>query len=223
MIFYISAKDCDRVNLLLAKGCDVDIANNTGAYPLHISSDIEIANKLLNAAANPNAMDQNGNIALHVAVKGRHKEWAKLLIYWKGDPHVSNKNGKTPFNLAKDKEMKNILLGKTSELISAANAGDTITTIKKLPKTKNNPANSTGVINDSHLLLPYPPTTVISSPSILKRRLDSNINESCEKPKGPRLRFSDINDYSGVEELLPPKRVKVRPIYLEPQFSSDED
>jgi len=208
---------------LLAKGRDVDIANNSGASPLHISSDIEIASKLLNAAANPNAMDQNGNIALHVAVKGRHKEWAKLLIYWKGDPHVSNKNGKTPFNLAKDKEMKNILLGKTSELIGAVGNGDTIATIKKLSKSKNIASNSTGNITDSHLPLPYPPTAVISSPGILKRRLNSSINASSVKPKGPRLRFSEVNDYSGVEELLPPKRVKVRPIYLEPQFSSDED
>ena len=208
---------------MLAKGCDVDIANNSGASPLHISSDIEIASKLLNSAANPNAMDQNGNIALHVAVKGRHKEWAKLLIYWKGDPHVSNKNGKTPFNLAKDKEMKNILLGKTSEFIGAVANGDSIATIKKLSKSKNIASNSTGNITDSHLPLPYPPTAVISSPGILKRRLNSSINASSVKPKGPRLRFSEVNDYSGVEELLPPKRVKVRPIYLEPQFSSDED
>jgi len=184
---------------------------------------------LLNAAANPNATDQNGNIALHVAVKGRHKEWAKLLISWKGDPHLSNKNGKTAVNLAKDKEMKNILLGKSTDATGAANSGETITTIKKI-KTKVNIAHSTGTITDGQSLLPYPPTAVVSSPGILKRsegilkrRINQLGNELDEKPKGPRLRFSEVNDYSGVEELLPPKRVKVRPIYLEPQFSSDED
>ena len=218
---FILAKDIDRVKLLLERGCDVDISNKTGATPLHISSDLDIASRLLNAAANPNATDQNGNIALHVAVKGRHKEWAKLLISWKGDPHLSNKNGKTPVNLAKDKEMKNILLGKSTDATVAANSGETITSIKKI-KTKII-ANCTGTFTDGQSLLPYPPTSVVSSPSILKRRIDKICNDSNEKPKGPRLRFSDVNDYSGVEELLPPKRVKVRPIYLEPQFSSDED
>ena len=211
------------MKVLLARGCDVDIPNKTGASPLHISSDLDIANRLLNAASNPNSSDLNGNIALHVAVKGRHKEWAKLLISWKGDPHITNKNGKTPLNLAKDKEMKNILLGKVTEM-GNANTGETVTSIKKANKSRVNSTTSTGNNTDGHSPLPYPPTAVVSSPSILKRVLDNGRDHtSSEKPKGPRLRFSDVNDYSGVEELLPPKRVKVRPIYLEPQFSSDED
>ena len=42
------------------------------------------------------------------------------------------------------------------------------------------------------------------------------------------VRFSDVNDYSGVEDPmecgLPAKRVKVPPIYTDPpQFSDDED
>ena len=219
----ILAKDVDRVKLLLERGCDVDIPNKTGASPLHISSDLEIASRLLNAAANPNATDQNGNIALHVAVKGRHKEWAKLLISWKGDPNISNKNGKTAFNLAKDKEMKHILQGKLAETIGASNSADSLTTIKKV-KSKVNTANTTGNLTDLHSPLPYPPTSVVSSPSILKRGIDNSCSAlDTKRCRGPRLRFSDVNDYSGVEELLPPKRVKVRPIYSEPQFSSDED
>ena len=221
-LFFLLAKDVDRVQLLLDRGCDVDIPNNTGASPLHISNDLEIATKLLNATANPNAIDQNGNIALHMAVKGRHKEWAKLLVSRNGNPHLSNNNGKTPFNLAKDKEMKNILLGKQAD-ISAANSGENVTAIRKVNKPKLNTVSVTGKMADSHSPLPYPPTTVISSPGILKRPIDKGSGDANGKPKGPRLRFSEHNDYSGVEDLLPPKRVKVRPIYLEPQFSSDED
>ena len=220
----IAAKDVERVQLLLKRGCDVDISNRTGASPLHLPTDIDIASRLLNAAANPNATDQNGNTALHVAVKGRHKEWAKLLVSWKADPHLANKNGKTPFNLAKDKEMKNILLGKTVDILGATNTGETVTSIKKAKTAKLSAIATTGTTTECHSPLPYPPTSVVSSPSILKRRLDDNISASSgEKPRGPRLRFSDVNDYSGVEEVLPAKRVKVRPIYLEPQFSSDED
>merc|ERR1719322_740032 len=85
--------------------------------------------------------------------------------------------------------MKNILLGKTSELIGAVGNGDTIATIKKLSKSKNIASNSTGNITDSHLPLPYPPTAVISSPDVLKRRLNSSINASSVKPKGLDLDF----------------------------------
>ena len=38
-LFFLLAKDVDRVQLLLDRGCDVDIPNNTGASPLHISND----------------------------------------------------------------------------------------------------------------------------------------------------------------------------------------
>ena len=120
--------------------------------------------------------------------------------------------------------MKNILLGKTVDILGATNTGETVTSIKKAKTAKLSAIATTGTTTECHSPLPYPPTSVVSSPSILKRRLDDNISASSgEKPRGPRLRFSDVNDYSGVEEVLPAKRVKVRPIYLEPQFSSDED
>jgi hypothetical protein len=59
------------------------------------------------------------------------------------------------------------------------------------------------------------------SGSILKkvRRVS---NENGERTS--RLRFSDVNEYNciGGHDGLP-KRVKVRPIYSEPAFSSDDE
>ena len=58
-------------------------------------------------------MDNAENSPLHLSVRGRHKEVARTLVSSGGaDPHATNANGKSPLNLAKDKEMKNILLGK---------------------------------------------------------------------------------------------------------------
>jgi len=68
------------------------------------------------------------------------------------------------------------------------------------------------------------PSPVIASPSILKRKAMSE-----DRPHvGTRLRWSEVNDYSGVEDPtecgLPSKRVKVAPIYTEPpQFSDDDE
>ena len=64
---------------------------------------------------------------------------------------------------------------------------------------------------------------VCSSPSILKKRKRDGEGDEAPKPKGPRLRFSDVNDYSGVEVVEEEKRVKVPPMYSEQVFSSDED
>ena len=62
--------------------------------------------------ADPNSLDNAENSPLHLAVRGRHKDVVRLLLSAQADAHQFNCNGKSPLNLAKDKEMKNILLGK---------------------------------------------------------------------------------------------------------------
>jgi hypothetical protein len=62
----------------------------------------------------------------------------------------------------------------------------------------------------------------MTSGSILKkvRRIS---NENGERTS--RLRFSDVNEYNSIDQESESlnRRVKVRPIYSEPTFSSDED
>ena len=206
--FAVMAKDAERVQMLLAKDCDIHVRNRAGSSPLHLANDASIAQILLGSQADPNGVDNAGNSPMHIAVRGRHKEVVRLLLTNKADAHLTNGNGKSPYNLAKDKEMKNILMGK--EVSSPVNG------VKKTPANKKAP-----VVIPLIKEVVTPPTPVISSPSILKRKqMDEN-----RTPTGPRLRFSEVNDYSGVEDCgpTPSKRVKVPPIYTDPQFSSDED
>ena len=68
--------------------------------------------------ADPNSLDNAENSPLHLAVRGRHKDVVRLLLSAQADAHQFNCNGKSPLNLAKDKEMKNILLGKEEASLS---------------------------------------------------------------------------------------------------------
>ena len=184
--------------------------NLAGSSPLHLTSDSDVVSRLLASGADPNSPDTNGNTPLHVAVRGRHKEIVRMLLEKKADTSLANKSGKTPVNLAKDKEMKNILSGKVSMVSSIGKRG----------RGSASPVVCSGA---SHLAAEKTMTPECKSPGILKRRRLSNVEDDTPKKKGPRLTFSDVNDYSGVEVVNEEKRVKVTPIYSEPQFSSDED
>ena len=60
------AKDVDRIKLLLSRHCDVTAANDAGSTALHLASDPDIVNMLLEAVPDEdlsntvNAMDANG-------------------------------------------------------------------------------------------------------------------------------------------------------------------
>ena len=110
--------------------------------------------------------------------------------------------------------MKNILLNK--ETVPGTPPGITASSSKRKPikPTRNFP-------EDQPIVLPGNPE--LKSPSILKRKRHECIN-GVDRRRGPRLTFSEVNDYSGVEELPPvSKRVRAAPLYTEPQFSSDSE
>ncbi len=237
--YAVVAKDRERVKLLLRHSADAGSHNSVGATPLHLTSDPEIAQILLDAGVDPNAQDVNVNTPLHLAVKGRHKEVVRLILEKGGDSSLLNAGGKTPLNFAKDKEMKHILVGKCSSSSATSSSAWCATSTKKV--TKKTVVNSS---NFKELAASVAPKCL--SRGILKRRRSDcdNSNDATEgssedskqgdeessssvEPKqrrtGPRLRFSDVNDYSGVEVVEEKKRVKVMPIYSEPLFSSDEE
>jgi len=228
--FAVLAKDKERVELLLSKGADITVRTRAGSTPLHLAAgDLAICQLLLDAKANPNSLDNLENSPLHLAVRGRHKDVVRSLISAKADATLSNTNGKSPLNLAKDKEMKHILLGKdTTDPATPSRKTEALNTSRKDSTSCPSPVtNGTTdvkrLLNESVSTTPQP-SPVISSPSILKRKK----MEDNRPHVGPRLRFSDVNDYSGVEDPvecgLPSKRVKVTPIYTDPpQFSDDED
>ena len=60
------AKDVDRIKLLLSRNCDISAANNAGSTALHLASDPDIVQMILEAVAEDklfsvvNAKDGNG-------------------------------------------------------------------------------------------------------------------------------------------------------------------
>lgn len=209
------SKDKERISLLLDSGADVNVQNKAGSAPLHLVSDSEVSGMLINKGADPNLSDVNGNTPLHLAVRGRHKEIVKMFLDNKADSSKVNNNGKTPLQLAKDKEMKNILQGKITSSSSSSSSERAASPAirKKICKRQVDLETLTATVAPKCL-----------SPGILKRKRELENGEETPSRKGPRLRFSDVNDYSGVEEVEEAgRRVKVTPIYSEINFSSDED
>ena len=135
------------------------------------------------------------------------------LVSKRGRYDLQNANGKSPLSLAKDKEMKSILLKKETSDPSSPATTPSVKKVKSVPATPTLP--------DGPIVLPG--NKDLQSPSILKRKRHECINGMDERKQGsPRLRFSDIVDYSGVEPEQPTsKRIRAAPLYTD--FSSDED
>ena len=211
-----AAKDKARVSLLLNAGANPSMQNMAGSTPMHLTVDSEIASLLLAAeAADPNLTDSHGNTALHVAVRGRHKEVVRQLLENKVDATIANANGKTAFNLAKDKEMRQILQGKCDRGSSTPSPTPSST---KMASTRCSRKQS----KLEAVMATIAPKCL--TPPILKKRKIEDAEDSTPVRKGPRLRFSDVNDYRGVEAVEGEvRRVRATPMYNEPQFSSDDD
>ncbi|OZG32264.1 ankyrin repeat domain-containing protein [Rickettsia endosymbiont of Culicoides newsteadi] len=59
----------------------------------------DLTNHLL-TKANVNNQDENGNTALHYAIKNNYSGIAEMLLGWEANPNVTNNNGMTPLNIA---------------------------------------------------------------------------------------------------------------------------
>jgi len=236
-----AGKDRERAALLLRRGADPNAANKAGSAPLHLVTDVEIAQVLLEGGANPNLPDGKGNSPLHCAVRRRNKDVVRLILACGGDPKLAGQHNKTPVQLAKDKEMRHILCGKDCDQTNGVAASP-------VPPAGTPASSSSSARKAANSSLPLSATVFpdCSSPGILKRRRRYSDSDTAFVPtedvrgapgspppakrcRGPRLRFSEVNDYSGVEELHPyettlsGRRVKAMPIYNEPAFSSDDE
>ena len=218
-MYFVSVTFTDLFSSKFLKNIFVFVVGSTA---LHLAScDPEIASIILGSVSEEklpvtvNTVDNVGNSPLHVAVKGRHRDTVRVLVatnFVRID--AVNFSNKTPLSFAKDKDMKNILLKKEQP----GNVSPTSFTMLKKAKT----TASSSSLTEGPIVLPGNET--LQSPSILKRKRHQECINGTDARKGPRLRFSDIVDYSGVEEVVPmAKRVRAAPLYTEPQFSSDED
>jgi hypothetical protein len=98
---------------LVAHGAAVRARNRRGAEPLHYAADghpgvdfsdpkarREMICFLIDAGADPNAMDKSGVAPLHRGVRSRNSAAVGALIDGGADPLLMNKSGSTPLHLA---------------------------------------------------------------------------------------------------------------------------
>jgi ankyrin repeat protein len=98
---------------LVAQGAAVGARNRRGAEPLHYAADghpgaesvdpnsqREMICYLIDAGADPDALDKSGVAPLHRAVRSRTSAAVGALIDRGADPRLMNKSGSTPLHLA---------------------------------------------------------------------------------------------------------------------------
>ena len=113
------------VELLIAKGADVKVADMSLMTPLHFAvvfGHKEIVELLIANGADMNAKDANvGWTPLHYAAFNGHKEIAELLIAKGADVNAKDEHGETPLDYANG-VVANLLRkhgGKTGEELKA--------------------------------------------------------------------------------------------------------
>jgi ankyrin repeat protein len=108
-----AANEPEICKLLVSHGANVSAANRRGAQPLHYAADgspgsptwnptaqaavIEI---LIQAGAQPDAIDKSGVAALHRAVRTRSTGAVRALLAAGANARLPNKSGSTPLHLA---------------------------------------------------------------------------------------------------------------------------
>jgi len=98
---------------LVAKGAAVRARNRRGAEPIHYAADghpgadyldsnaqREMISYLIDAGADPDAIDKSGVAPLHRAVRSRSSAAVSALVDRGADPLLMNRSGSTPLQLA---------------------------------------------------------------------------------------------------------------------------
>jgi ankyrin repeat protein len=113
------------VGLLLEHGARINVHDCVGNTPLHITTSVEIANSLIRAGAEIDAINDRGATPLHLASKANSIEVVKLLIQGKADVHRRDRGGRTPLHYAQGNEMVTLLLAAGSKINEQDNLRET--------------------------------------------------------------------------------------------------
>ena len=100
-----------EVEALLAQGVDINCKNENGSSPLIIASfhgHLAILKLLLSKQCDKNMRNNVGDTALYLATIKNHQKIVDILICNNVDQSIA-KNGKTPFEWARQKGMKGVL------------------------------------------------------------------------------------------------------------------
>jgi ankyrin repeat protein len=91
------------VELLLAKGADVNSRDSSGQTALHLAAENgfqSVAEALLANKADVNARDKNQVTPLHLAARKGHSAMVAFLLVHQAEPNAQSKSGQTPVSLA---------------------------------------------------------------------------------------------------------------------------
>jgi cytohesin len=103
-VFYARPK---VVQQMLARGVNLETANNDGHTPLHLAAangQVEIAGLLLDKGASHRAANAAGATPLHLAVARNQAKMASFLLDRRVDANAKDKNGRTPLFLTVESE-----------------------------------------------------------------------------------------------------------------------
>ncbi|WP_265025522.1 ankyrin repeat domain-containing protein [Wolbachia endosymbiont (group A) of Bibio marci] len=113
----------EAVEVLLNNGANVNAVDEHHSTPLHRAAENghkEVVEALLKVnGIDVNAQDKYEGTPLHFAAKMGHAEIVKDLLDKGASVNITDRNGKTPFKLAANKEIQT-LLENTAELLEAA-------------------------------------------------------------------------------------------------------
>lgn len=131
LIIAFEMYNLEAAEILLDNGADPNIKNNDGKSALHFVMkysflpNIYLLHHLLNAGANVNEIDNEGNSPLIVALSNTNFKFAKILFDHGANPTIKNKNGKSALHFAVKYALFDLDVQLLVELIKAgANVND---------------------------------------------------------------------------------------------------
>lgn len=116
------ARTAKTVELLVAAGAGVNLADSGGRAPLHVVKDPRVVSALIAAGADPDMTDRAGRSPLH---RASDPEIVRMLVAAGGDVGKRDKSGRTALHEACNADVANALVKAGADVGARTKNGDT--------------------------------------------------------------------------------------------------